>query len=112
MHLRRASWADDDRGIHVLDAYDCDPLTAMPVDLEPAVVMWQLHRHRRVGLPCKDHTSTGDHKQVVHLCAEPGGFGQAALFRCSPGAGTATPSSAYWFSLLRSVRIEMPRILA
>ena len=30
----------------------------------------------------------------------------------APGGGTATPSSPYWRSLLRSVRIEMPRMVA
>src|SRR5208282_453979 len=35
----------------------------------------------------------------------------AARWR-SPGLGTGTPSPLYCFSLLRSVRIEMPRMFA
>src|SRR5690606_19515681 len=35
-----------------------------------------------------------------------------ALLRNSPGPGTLVPSSAYWLSLLRRVRMEMPRMLA
>ena len=37
---------------------------------------------------------------------------QAPARSLSPGGGTAMPSSVYCFNLLRSVRIEMPRILA
>ena len=38
--------------------------------------------------------------------------GHQATLRRSPGSGTWVPSSAYWLSLLRRVRIEMPRMLA
>ena len=36
----------------------------------------------------------------------------ATFLRTSPGPGTKVPSSEYWLSLLRSVRMEMPRMLA
>src|ERR1700753_2802192 len=59
-------------------------------------------------------TVSGDLRSYLRYWRQPDDQPTVAVRGYSPafGGGTATPPSAYSFSLLRRVRIEMPRMLA